>query len=49
MAWGMAKFVGAIAFSLGLILVVICGGELFHLDRINHGRPEPVTVSLLDN
>ncbi|MDO6545210.1 formate transporter FocA [Photobacterium sanguinicancri] len=29
MAWGMAKFVGAIAFSLGLILVVICGGELF--------------------
>ncbi|NKF50698.1 formate transporter FocA [Shewanella sp. WXL01] len=27
--WGMTKFVGAIAFSLGLILVVICGGELF--------------------
>ncbi|MBY5979444.1 formate transporter FocA [Ferrimonas balearica] len=27
--WGMAKFVGALAFSLGLILVVICGGELF--------------------
>ncbi|WP_305464079.1 formate transporter FocA [Photobacterium leiognathi] len=29
MPWGMAKFVGALAFSLGLILVVICGGELF--------------------
>ncbi|QIZ76244.1 formate transporter FocA [Ferrimonas lipolytica] len=29
MSWGMAKFIGAIAFSLGLILVVICGGELF--------------------
>lgn len=27
--WGMARFVGGIAFSLGLILVVICGGELF--------------------
>ena len=27
--YGMAKFVGGIAFSLGLILVVVCGGELF--------------------
>nr|WP_245837103.1 formate transporter FocA [Paraferrimonas sedimenticola] len=27
--WGMTKFVGGLAFSLGLILVVICGGELF--------------------
>lgn len=29
MPYGMAKFVGGLAFSLGLILVVICGGELF--------------------
>ncbi|PSJ37467.1 formate transporter FocA [Zobellella taiwanensis] len=27
--WGMARFIGGLAFSLGLILVVICGGELF--------------------
>ncbi|SJN59672.1 putative formate transporter 1 [Vibrio ruber DSM 16370] len=27
--WGLAKLAGGIAFSLGLILVVICGGELF--------------------
>lgn len=29
MAWGMARLVGGIAFSLGLILVIITGGELF--------------------
>lgn len=29
MPWGMARFVGGLAFSLGLILVVITGGELF--------------------
>lgn len=28
-AYGLAKFAGGLAFSLGLILVVICGGELF--------------------
>jgi len=28
-AWGLSKLAGGIAFSLGLILVVICGGELF--------------------
>ncbi|RQW61839.1 formate transporter FocA [Vibrio viridaestus] len=28
-AWGMSKFVGGVVFSLGLILVVICGAELF--------------------
>jgi len=28
-AWGMTRFVGGIAFSLGLILVIITGGELF--------------------
>lgn len=28
-AWGLVRLVGGIAFSLGLILVVICGGELF--------------------
>ena len=27
--WGMTKFLGGLAFSLGLILVVVCGGELF--------------------
>ncbi|MGL5251356.1 MAG: formate transporter FocA [Vibrionaceae bacterium] len=29
MPYGISKFVGGIAFSLGLILVVVCGGELF--------------------
>ncbi len=29
MPFGMAKLVGGLAFSIGLILVVICGGELF--------------------
>ncbi len=29
MAWGMSRLVGGIAFSLGLILVVVTGGELF--------------------
>lgn len=28
-AWGMAKLVGGICFSLGLVLVVICGADLF--------------------
>lgn len=27
--WGLVRLVGGLAFSLGLILVVICGGELF--------------------
>ncbi|CAM3143460.1 formate transporter FocA [Vibrio rarus] len=27
--WGMTRFVGGLAFSLGLMLVVVCGGELF--------------------
>ncbi|MDO6619493.1 MULTISPECIES: formate transporter FocA [unclassified Shewanella] len=29
MGWGMTRFIGGIAFSLGLILVVVCGTELF--------------------
>ncbi|WP_394130061.1 formate transporter FocA [Shewanella maritima] len=29
MDWGISRFIGGLAFSLGLILVVICGGELF--------------------
>ncbi len=29
MPWGMVRFAGGIAFSLGLILVVVTGGELF--------------------
>ncbi len=27
--WGLNRLIGGIAFSLGLILVVLCGGELF--------------------
>jgi formate transporter len=27
--WGMSKLVGGLAFSLGLVLVVVCSGELF--------------------
>ncbi|MGX9418250.1 formate transporter FocA [Vibrio sp. RC27] len=27
--WGLSRLAGGLAFSLGLILVVICGGELF--------------------
>ncbi len=27
--WGMTRFIGGVAFSLGLILVVVTGGELF--------------------
>ncbi|GIU09990.1 formate transporter FocA [Shewanella morhuae] len=27
--WGLVRLVGGMAFSLGLILVVVCGGELF--------------------
>lgn len=29
MAWGLSRFIGGFAFSLGLILVVVTGGELF--------------------
>ena len=29
MSWGLNRLLGGLAFSLGLILVVICGGELF--------------------
>ncbi|GAB2664492.1 formate transporter FocA [Vibrio panuliri] len=29
MAWGLSRLIGGIAFSLGLILVVVTGGELF--------------------
>jgi len=28
-SWGMTKFAGGFAFSLGLVLVVVCGAELF--------------------
>jgi formate transporter len=28
-SWGLVRFTGGLAFSLGLMLVVICGGELF--------------------
>ncbi|WP_117234094.1 formate transporter FocA [Vibrio maerlii] len=27
--WGTNRFIGGLAFSMGLILIVICGGELF--------------------
>ncbi len=29
MPWGVSKFLGGLAFSLGLILVVVCAGDLF--------------------
>ncbi|MDV7144258.1 formate transporter FocA [Tropicimonas sp. TH_r6] len=29
MGWGASKMLGGLAFSLGLMLVVVCGGELF--------------------
>ncbi|UXI02819.1 formate transporter FocA [Photobacterium sp. TY1-4] len=29
LSWGLNRLLGGVAFSLGLILVVICGGELF--------------------
>ncbi|WP_428775020.1 formate transporter FocA [Vibrio sp.] len=28
-SWGLNRFAGGLAFSLGLILIVLCGGELF--------------------
>ncbi|MGC9492756.1 formate transporter FocA [Vibrio genomosp. F10] len=27
--WGLSRFAGGVAFSMGLILIVLCGGELF--------------------
>ena len=27
--WGITRFIGGIAFSMGLILIILCGGELF--------------------
>ncbi len=27
--WGISRIIGGVAFSLGLILVVVCGGDLF--------------------
>ncbi|MEX3070835.1 formate transporter FocA [Vibrio alginolyticus] len=27
--WGLSRFAGGLAFSMGLILIVLCGGELF--------------------
>ncbi|RCU50027.1 formate transporter FocA [Corallincola holothuriorum] len=28
-SWGLSRLVGGFAFSIGLVLIVICGGELF--------------------
>ncbi|MEZ9231672.1 formate transporter FocA [Vibrio amylolyticus] len=28
-SWGLNRFIGGLAFSMGLILIVLCGGELF--------------------
>lgn len=28
-SWGLSRLAGGVAFSMGLILIVICGGELF--------------------
>ncbi|QIZ78272.1 formate transporter FocA [Ferrimonas lipolytica] len=29
LGWGLNRLIGGLAFSLGLILIVVCGGELF--------------------
>ncbi|UJF20169.1 formate transporter FocA [Vibrio sp. SS-MA-C1-2] len=52
MSYGMAKFVGGLAFSLGLILVVICGGELFTssvLTTVARASNRITTLQLLKN
>ncbi|STR46446.1 formate transporter [Klebsiella oxytoca] len=33
MPFGVAKLIGGICFSLGLILCVICGADLFYFNR----------------
>ncbi|MFI3247010.1 MAG: formate transporter FocA [Ferrimonas sp.] len=41
--WGSTKFMGGMAFSLGLILTILCGGELFTstvLSLISRARQE---------
>ena len=50
--WGMVKLVGGLAFSLGLILVVICGGELFTssvLTTVARASNKITTSQLLKN
>lgn len=52
MPYGMSKFVGGLAFSLGLILVVICGGELFTssvLTTVARASGRITTTQLLRN
>lgn len=52
MPFGMAKLVGGLAFSIGLILVVICGGELFTssvLTTIARASNRITSVQLLRN
>lgn len=52
MPYGMAKLVGGMAFSLGLILVVICGGELFTssvLTTIARASNRITTMQLMRN
>ncbi|MDP2544157.1 formate transporter FocA [Photobacterium damselae subsp. piscicida] len=51
-AWGLSKFAGGLAFSLGLVLVVICGGELFTssvLTTVARASGRITTMQLLRN
>ena len=50
--FGLAKLIGGIAFSVGLILVVICGGELFTssvLTTMARASGRITTAQLLQN
>lgn len=49
---GLSKFAGGLAFSLGLVLVVICGGELFTssvLTTVARASGRITTMQLLRN
>lgn len=48
--WGLMRLAGGLAFSLGLMLVVICGGELFTstvLSSVAWAQKQVSTLSLL--
>ena len=48
--WGLMRLAGGLAFSLGLMLVVICGGELFTstvLSSVAWAQKQVSTASLL--
>ncbi|MCG6201441.1 formate transporter FocA [Psychromonas antarctica] len=52
LAWGVKNFIGGIAFSLGLLLVVVVGGELFTsntLTLIAKASQRITTMQMLKN